>query len=247
MIKKRIIGVITVKNSIVVQSIKYSNYLPIGSPEVSIENLERWQVDEIIIKNIDQSKNNLGPDLNLISRIASMGMTTPLAYAGGIRNCEDAVSVIRSGAERVVVDSLLIKNLKEAIRISEILGSQAVIGSLPLALKNRELLHFNYIDRTYDNINKKILEAFESGKISELMIIDHMNDGVENGFQEKLLDHFKNNSNLIVFGGISSNNQVKKLMKKDSVVGVAIGNFLNYREHSVNLFKSNLDSKLVRF
>ena len=36
-------------------------------------------------------------------------------------------------------------------------------------------------------------------------------------------------------------------MKLSSVVGVGIGNFLNYKEHSVDLFKGNLSVILLGF
>ena len=41
MLKKRLIGAITVKNGIAVQSFGYKKYLPIGSPKVIVENLDR--------------------------------------------------------------------------------------------------------------------------------------------------------------------------------------------------------------
>lgn len=246
MIKKRLIGVITVKDSIAVQSMEYSHYLPIGAPEILIENLERWGVDEIIVLNIDRSKDKLGPDLRLISRIASMGIATPLSYGGGIRSLEDAISVIQSGAERVILDSLLIEDFHQVIKISTVIGAQAVIASMPMAFIKNELMHFNYIESSYLQISDHIFDAIDNRKISEVMVIDHKNEGLKSGFQEELLNNFIKNCNLIAFGGISSPKQVKKLMSIGSVVGVGIGNFLNYKEHSVDLFKGNLKGSVLR-
>ena len=69
MIKKRIIGVVTIKNNLAVQSFSYSKYLPIGKPECIIENLDRWGADEILIQVVDRTINNLGPDYDLLSKI----------------------------------------------------------------------------------------------------------------------------------------------------------------------------------
>ena len=41
MIRKRLVGVITVKDSLAVQSFGYKNYLPLGNPEILVENLDR--------------------------------------------------------------------------------------------------------------------------------------------------------------------------------------------------------------
>ena len=50
MVRKRIIGVVTILNSMVVQSFGYKKYLPIGRPDCVIQNLDRWGVDEIFIQ-----------------------------------------------------------------------------------------------------------------------------------------------------------------------------------------------------
>ena len=62
MLKKRLIASVCVKNNIAVQSISYSKYLPLGLPEIIVENLARWQADEILINFIDRSLKKLGPD-----------------------------------------------------------------------------------------------------------------------------------------------------------------------------------------
>ena len=47
MVKKRLIGVVTIRNGLAVQSFSYSSYLPLGNPLCIIQNLDRWGVDEI--------------------------------------------------------------------------------------------------------------------------------------------------------------------------------------------------------
>ena len=43
--KKRLSALIVVKNNIAVQSFNYNSYLPIGRPDILIENYDRWGVD----------------------------------------------------------------------------------------------------------------------------------------------------------------------------------------------------------
>ena len=78
MLKKRLIGLITVKDGLAVQAISYSKYLPLGKARVLVENLDRWGIDEIILSCIDRTRSNLGPDYNLLDRISKMKITTPL-------------------------------------------------------------------------------------------------------------------------------------------------------------------------
>ena len=46
MIPKRLIGVVIVKDGWAVQSFGYRRWLPLGRPEVLVENLDRWGADE---------------------------------------------------------------------------------------------------------------------------------------------------------------------------------------------------------
>ena len=68
MLKKRVIGVVTVKAGWAVQSFGYHRYLPLGRPEYLVGNLDRWGADEIVVQVIDRSKNQLGPDFDLIEK-----------------------------------------------------------------------------------------------------------------------------------------------------------------------------------
>ena len=58
MMKRRLIGVITVKEGIAVQSFSYNKYLPIGKPEIVAKNFDRWCADEIILNVIDRNQDN---------------------------------------------------------------------------------------------------------------------------------------------------------------------------------------------
>ena len=133
MLKKRLIGVVTVKDGWAVQSFGYQRYLPLGKPECLIKNLDRWGADEIFIQVIDRSNQKIEPDFPLLESIGKLGLSTPLIYGGGIRNVADGVKVIQYGADRLVVDALLHDDLQEVQFLSERLGAQAVIASLPLS------------------------------------------------------------------------------------------------------------------
>ena len=101
------VGVITVKDGWAVQSFGYRRYLPLGHPECVAENLDRWGVDEILVVSIDRTRRGIGPDLDLVRRIAGLGLATPLAYGGGIRCVADAGDIIQAGTERICIDALM--------------------------------------------------------------------------------------------------------------------------------------------
>ena len=53
--KIRIFGVVCVKENIVVKSIGFNNFRPAGNIISALQNLEDWQVDEIIVLDISRS------------------------------------------------------------------------------------------------------------------------------------------------------------------------------------------------
>lgn len=248
MLKKRLIGAVTIRNNIVVQSFGYNKYLPIGSPKVIVENLDRWGVDEIFIQVIDRSKNNLGPDIQLIKDISASGILTPIMYAGGIQNEKQAAEVIRAGAERICIDTLLHSDSSEVKKIAMRLGGQAIVGSMPVKVDtNGKVGWYNYHTGQDFLLNDDIKTLINLGFISEMLLIDFENNGYDGAFDFRTLDIFKDfDVPLILFGGLSTDIVIKKALDMQEVVAAAIGNRLNYKEHSIQKLKNLLHTAPIR-
>ena len=247
MLKKRLVGVITVKNGWAVQSFGYRRYLPLGRPEVLAENLDRWGADEIILLCIDRTGQGGGPDLTLLDRVSRKGLSTPLIYAGGIRNAEDAVAVVKAGADRICVDALLHDAPLRIKQISASLGAQAVIASLPLARGGDGLVWLDYRMRQAHALNSVLLDVLRSGVVSEALIIDWQHEGMAGQFDTRLVSEFPvKGMPLIAFGGLSEPSQLRTVLQFEQVAAVAVGNFLNYREHAIHHYKSHLAGLPVR-
>jgi cyclase len=247
MLKKRLVGVVTVKDGWAVQSFGYHRYLPLGKPECLVENLDRWGADEILVQVIDRSKNGFEPDFKLLEKLGKLGLETPLIYAGGVRSIADGVKLIQLGADRIVVDALLHNNLKVVRNLSERLGAQALIGSLPLSCKGNKIKWLNYRSKTSTQISNEVLDLIQSGLISEVLISDWEHEGMPSGFEQKLVEKFPlKDVSIIAFGGISKPEQMRALLEYSEVVSVAVGNFLSYREHAIQRYKEALTSMPLR-
>lgn len=248
MLKKRLIGVVTVKDGWAVQSFGYRRYLPLGKPECLVENLDRWGADEILVQVIDRSVAGLGPDFELLARLGELGLATPLIYAGGIRTVIDGVRVIQLGADRIVVDALLREDLPAVRELSERLGAQALIASLPLSWQENALAWFDYRTQLSFPISDAVLETIQSGVVSEVIISDWRHEGHPGGFEQRLVEEFLlKGVPIIAFGGLSEYEQIRGLLQSPAVVAVAVGNFLSYREHAIQKFKVALAGMPLRF
>ncbi len=247
MIKKRLVSSIIYKDDNVVQSFNYKNFLPIGSIESSVKNLNRWNADEILILSIDRSKKKVGPDINLLDKIKSLKIETPIIYGGGISNLDEAKKVIALGADRIVVESIIDENYDQFEKISKSIGRQSIILSMPLSLNgNNEIRFFDYKTQKEKKISKNFLKAINDNLISEILISDYKNQGTMQGFDLKIIKKFNFLNDLILSGGIYKKDNFKKIFRDKRVVACAIGNNLNYGEHRVQKFKLDLKSNYLR-
>lgn len=247
MLKKRLVGVVTVKDGWAVQSFGYQRYLPLGKPECIVENLDRWGADEILVQVIDRSINEIGPDFKLLRNIGRLGLETPLIYGGGIRSIDDGVQAIQSGADRLVVDSILHDNLTAVWGLSERLGAQAIIAALPLSWRGGRVEWLDYRHKCSFSISSDVLSLVETGIVSEVLLIDWMNEGYQGRFELNLVKNLPfDGVQLITFGGISDSEQMAELLQMSNVSAVAVGNFLSYREHAVQKYKEALSEMPLR-
>jgi cyclase len=246
-LKKRLIGVITVKDGWAVQSFGYRRHLPLGRPECLAENLDRWGADEILVLCIDRSGNKLGPDLALVRRLGGLGLSTPLTYGGGIRTADEAVAVIQAGAERICIDAAL-HDAPQCVRaMSAHLGAQALVAALPLCCDDGRLEWFDYRRRTATPLEKTSLSLLAEGVVSEAMLIDWRHEGHPQAFDMDLIRRFPlDGVPLIAFGGLSDAAQLRQLLGMPRVAAVAMGNFLSYGEHAIQTLKRQLTDLPLR-
>jgi len=247
MLRKRLIGVITVKDGWAVQSFGYRRHLPLGRAECLAENLDRWGADEILVLCIDRSSNNLGPDLPLVRRLGGLGLSTPLTYGGGIRSAGEAVAVIQAGAERICIDAALRDTPLGVREMSAYLGAQALVAALPLSCVGSQLEWFDYRRRTSTPLDMASMSFLAEEVVSEAMLIDWRHEGNPQAFDMDLVRHFPlDGLPLIAFGGLSEPAQLRQLLDMPPVAAVAVGNFLSYTEHAVQTLKRQLPDLPLR-
>ena len=233
----------TVKDGIVVQSAGFEKYLPVGGPEIAVEFLNQWGVDEIVYNDISATKEERGIDLDLIKSV-SKKCFTPLMVGGGIKSVKDASDCIKSGADKVLVNNLLHTDSKEVSDMVQEFGSQCVIASLDMKRdQNGKIRPFNYVDKSFlphDFLD--LVKIVEELGVGEILINSVDRDGAYNGFEIDTLKRVKEHVSIpiIALGGAKSANCFQELFKETEVEAGAAANFFHFSEHSVTLIKSQL-------
>ena len=247
MLKKRVIGVVTVKDSWCVQSVGYKDYLPLGEPKYQVENLNRWCVDEILVNCIDRTKNNLKPDFDCLKEFQSLGISTPIIFSGGISTKEDAILSIKYGADRVLIDQGIYKGANNLKEISEAIGKQAIILNSPVKLIKNKLMHFNYLNKEEIDFDFWCKKYLNKKFYSELMLSDVDNEGLKGLINKEIISNLKEETNpLILFGGINDPSKIEELLENEKVAAIAIGNCLSFKENIYLEIKNKIHSRFVR-
>lgn len=247
MLRKRLLGTVVVRQGWAVQSFGYRRWLPLGKPECLVENLDRWGADGIVVLAID--RGDQGPDLALIERLGSLGLSTPLTYGGGLRNEADARATVRAGAERLVLDSVLHDDPAAAEAMAQAVGVQALVAAMPLVRAgDGPIQHWHHRRREAMPISPAILELMDREAVSEILAIDVGGEGARQGFDVGLLQALETLSRLplLAFGGLGNAEQIRPLLSRPRLAGVLVGNALNYREHAIGQLKSALTDQPLR-
>lgn len=239
MLTTRIVGVINLLNGIVVQSIRFNEYLPIGKPEVAINYLDSWGADEIILLNINRqtkSKNSLIRNLLSYSKFCQ----TPLAVGGGIKSLRDIELLIRNGADKVVINTNGHLNPNLFREGAKEFGEQAIVASFDVKKIGKNFYAFINSGKVKLEMDLKDLlkQSIDNGA-GEIFLNSIDRDGTKSGFDLELIKFVSENISipLIGCGGAGKASDFIKAMPL-KISGLAAGNILNFSEHSVTKIKS---------
>lgn len=242
MLKSRLIGTIYVRHGIVVQSIGFNRYLPVGRPEVAIEAFCSWGADEIFLIDISSSEKSGLLCTELLSKVAHH-CTIPLCVGGGVRSVTDVGRLLEAGADKISMNAAIIDSLPCFCESVEKYGSQCMVAAIDFIRHNDHAMVFDYRTKTATSkkLKSAILEAIAL-KAGELLITDVNRDGTQRGFDLDLITEILPFSSIptIWCGGAGHPNDFLSALNAGNLSGIAAGNIFHFSEHSINVVKSQM-------
>lgn len=242
MLKTRMIGVLVVKQGLVVQSLNFRSYLPVGIPPIALEYLDRWGIDEIVMVDIDATPSGRLPDFQKIKEYCKHALV-PLTVGGGITQVADMIKIIQSGADKVVINSAAVANpalITEGVRL---FGNQCLIVCLDVrAVGPGQYEAFTHSGTRPTGLDPVTLaKRAEEYGAGELLLNSIDRDGSKRGYDLELIRQVLGAIEipLIVLGGVNHPRHFQEAIEL-GVSAVAAANFFHYTEHSVIAAKSYL-------
>lgn len=232
MLMPRIIPCLLIHKDGLVKSVNFKDYKYIGDPINTVKIFNEKEVDELIVLDIDATRNNTRPNFNLISKIASE-CRMPLCYGGGVKSVNDAKEIIRLGVEKVSISSAAIKNPQLVSQIANEIGSQ----SISIVIDYKKNIFGNYeiwINNGHVNTKKSLLKNlldFSSLGAGELIFNSISNDGTLRGYDISLAKNIRSiiNTPITFLGGASSYEDMSSMINEVGVVGLAAGSLFVYK------------------
>ena len=148
----RIISRLDIKSNLLIKSVKFDGVKKIGDPEIFANDYYKSGIDELLIINNTGSLYNTKLDPELIKYIRK-NKALPITSGGGIKSLQDAICLIQSGSDKIVINSLIHKNYKEVKKIINSLGSSSVVGAIQFDTRSEKFMTLYEMAREFTNLS----------------------------------------------------------------------------------------------
>lgn len=226
----RIIPRLDIKNGNLIKGINLEGLRILGDPYNFSNLYSDLGADEVsYLDNVATlyGTNNL---TKFISKTAK-NMFVPLSVGGGIKSLKDIENILKSGADKVLINSAAIENIQLIKAASRIFGSSTICSTIEtLKYKNK---YFVLKSHGRDVTDKKIMDwalRLQDFGTGEIVITSVDRDGLGEGFDLNIIKKISKNLTVptIAHGGCGNINQIVNLVSNTNISGVMIASYLHY-------------------
>ncbi|MGZ4385783.1 MAG: imidazole glycerol phosphate synthase subunit HisF [Gaiellaceae bacterium] len=129
MVKKRLIPCLDVTRGRVVKGVRFVDLRDIGDPVEMATRYSELGADELVFLDITASVHGHHPIVELVERAATE-LEIPFTVGGGITTLEHARTLLRTGADKVAINSGAVERPALLTELAEEFGSQAVVCAI---------------------------------------------------------------------------------------------------------------------
>lgn len=129
MLSKRIIPCLDVKDGRVVKGTNFVNLVDAGSPVELAARYSKEGADELVFLDITASSEKRKTLVNLVKDVARE-IRIPFTVGGGISELKDIEALLKCGADKVSLNTAIVKNPELITQASKQFGSQAVVAAV---------------------------------------------------------------------------------------------------------------------
>lgn len=239
----RIIPRLDIKGPNVVKPVHTEALRVVGNPKELAQHYYEGGADEIIYMDIVASLYQRNLDFDLLKSVTD-GVFIPFTVGGGIRNISDINNALRSGADKVAINTFAIHHPELITAAAKEFGSQCVV----LSIEAKKQLNGKWEAYTDSGREHSSIDAVDWAKrgielgAGEIMITSIDQDGTRQGYDLELIRQITDFANVpvIVYGGAGNREHFKEVILDGSADAVAAASVFHYQDFSISDLKKYL-------
>ncbi len=238
---KRIIAALDVINNSVVKGINFENIKNVDNPVELAKRYEMEGIDEIVFLDITATNEKRNILKNLVKNVASE-IYIPFTAGGGINSVENALNIIRNGADKIFINTYAIENPAIVRKLSDVLGSANTVVAIDAKYENNNYYVYSHGGKI--NTGKNVIEwakNVDDYGAGEVLITSINSDGTMKGYDNNLIELLSNKINIpvIASGGAGKPEDFLNAFKSGADGALAASVF-HYKKYSVKEIKNYL-------
>ena len=189
-----------------------------------------FSLDELIVLNASKDEKKIEEFAKILEGIVE-DVFIPIAAGGGIRDIDDAKLLFNSGADKLILNSLLYTRPDLVKNLVQQYGSQSLIASIDYRKLNGNIVVFiNDGTKKIDMNIEDYLKYVENLDIGEIYLNSIDRDGTGFGYDFDTIDNHTNQLKkpLIIAGGAGNADHLIQGLKREKVDAVATANLFNF-------------------
>lgn len=189
-----------------------------------------FHIDELVILDVTRGKKNLGDFSQALSVLAEECFV-PIASGGGLRDLYAARTLLRSGADKIVLNTALFTQSNLINELASEFGGQSIVASLDYRTVEREPILFTNngnceVPGTFSENFEKVIAL----PVGEIHLNSIQQDGTGQGLDLNILDWIPTGVRqpIILVGGVGNARHIFNGLEHHKVDAVATANLFNF-------------------
>jgi cyclase len=246
MLKTRIIPCLLLRNESLVKTVQFKKFDYIGDPANTCRIFNELEVDELTFLDITASRENRGPNFNILKEIANECFM-PLSYGGGIRSLKEAERIFSIGFEKIVLNTYPFEHPTIINDLAKAFGSQSVIIAIDV---KRNLFGKYQVYSLSGTVNRNrqpiewAIEVQEHGA-GEILLTSIDREGTWKGFDIELVSQVTTAVSIPVIanGGAGCVEHIGAVVNDGKASAVALGSMVVYQKKKMGVLVNFPDSE----
>lgn len=233
----RIIARLDIKGQNLIKGVHLEGLRKIGDPQVHAQRYYEAGADEILYMDSVASlygRNNLTE----IVRYTAENVFIPCTVGGGVRSVADVERLLRSGADKVAINTAAVRRPELVTEVSRLFGSQCTVLSIE-AKRRGDGGWEAYTDNGREHTGRDVVDWARQGQelgAGEILLTSVDQEGTRKGFDLELSRAVCEAVTIpvILSGGLGEPSHFVTAVREGKADAVAIADALHFGRHSLD-------------